>query len=279
MENEKSLCRRRERRFKTRAGHILHCETLVKGDKMHHGTVIDISPSGLRLLCEGKFAIGETFVVELKTERSHGSYEGIVRRVEPWVAGQSVIGCQLTQKIPDEILETLARENVVDRRRDGRVPWTQPAHMSWELQAGEVDVTVCDCSPGGLKIISKTPIPDATRLRIRMTPDGGDELVINAKSVWQTEDADTYVVGVEFTKKDLPEVIARVLEENDPDRVPTARTVTVHRWIRRSVLVAASVTILAFGLSQTNAWTAIQQLDYDELLTRMQILTKAFTRD
>ncbi len=248
MNAKETLCQRRERRFKTSDDQSLRCDTNVSDEELVQGAVIDISPGGLRLLCEGNFSVGQTFCTELKTERSHGTYRGVIRRLEPWMAGQSILGCELLDPIPAEILETLAQQGIVNRRSDDRACWNQSGKISWELQPGEFDVEIHDCSPGGLKLSSQTCLPDDLRLRIRVDVGEEEPIVVDAKTVWQLEQDNGVLAGLAFTKREVPEAITRILG-NQSDQSESDQPA-----IRQSILVAAAAILLSVAIMQTGWW-------------------------
>ncbi len=250
MNAQTTLSRRKERRFKTCDDQPLRCVTFVDFEDPVEGTVIDISASGLRLLCDGNFNVGQAFLTELKTDRLHGVFPGVVRRVQPWTEGKSVLGCQLLETIPDDVLAALATEGVLNRRDHERVEWKQPAKATWELRSGEIDIEIQDCSLGGLKIYSQTEVPDDTRLRIRVDIGDGEQMVVDAKTRWQRKHLDGYLAGLAFTSQKVPEVIRRIVarEANVDDRQPSA---TRKRSIVRGILVAAAIVLIGLVVSQT----------------------------
>ncbi|QDT12361.1 PilZ domain-containing protein [Planctomycetes bacterium K23_9] len=249
MEDEATLCVRKERRYKTCDDQSLRCDTFVEFDEPVQGNVIDISPGGLRMLSEGTFKIGQPFVTELKTNELHGVFPGIVRRVEPWVDGKSVLGVQLLESIPEEVLESLAHENVINRRREDRVDWRQNAKLNWELHESQVDIEIQDCSSGGLKIALKEPLPEGARLRIHvLSPDTDEETIIAAKTVWQSERKGTFEAGLAFITREIPDLVADVLSHG---MVAEVDSLNRKRSMRRSVLVAAVATVLCLALTQT----------------------------
>jgi hypothetical protein len=217
------------------------------------GAVIDISSRGVRLLCEGSFAVGQTFVTELHTDRSHGSFRGVIRRVEPWMGGKLILGCQLLDAVPAEILEGLAQQGAVNRRRDDRVDWNQPAKISWELQPGNVEIEIQDCSPGGLKISSPVTIPDDLRLRICVDVGEEEPLLVDAKSVWQLPQQEGVLAGLAFTRKEVPDAIRRILGMADTDE-GLASMSRQRTMLRRGIVAAAAVFTLAVAVWQTGLW-------------------------
>ncbi len=208
---DRSICNRKERRFKTNDSGRLRCETAVNDGCVRHGTVVDLSNTGIRMLCEGRFEVGQAFCTELTTERSHGIYSGVIRRVEPWVGGQSILGCSLSDAIPDSVLRDLANEDAINRRSDGRVRLSQPAKLSWPLNPTEIDVDLHDYSTGGLKLLSPVAIPEEVRLRIRMEVGQAEELTVEARAVWTREFEHGWVAGVAFTQPEAPSLVADML--------------------------------------------------------------------
>ena len=116
-------CRRKEPRFKICDGQSLPCQTSVgeKSDSLKDGSVIDLSTTGIRILCEGNFVVGQEFATQLVANERQGEFRGVIRRVEPWVGGKSILGCQLLDPIPSELLQELAMLGIVNRRIDPRV--------------------------------------------------------------------------------------------------------------------------------------------------------------
>ena len=217
---DETMCKRKERRFKTCDERLLLCNVFVDVDDPVPGSVIDISPQGLRLLCGAEFRVGKAFLVELKTDRLHGVFPGVIRRVTPWVGGESVLGCQLLEPIPDEILQTLAKERVVNRRREDRVQWSKKATLLWELESEAVDAEIIDCSPGGLKIFSTKHIKDNMCVRLTLDTEDKEGVIIDAKTVWSTKSnnadgVDGWFLGVTFIRNGVPDVVVKVLEENE----------------------------------------------------------------
>jgi hypothetical protein len=246
MDAQTTFSRRKQRRYKTCDEQPLRCVTFVEFEDPVEGTVIDLSANGLRLLCGGQFAVGQAFLTELKTDRLHGVFPGVVRRVQPWTEGKSVLGCQLLESIPDNLLAALATEGVLNRRDHARFQWKQPAKATCELQSSEIDIEIQDCSLGGLKIYTQTEIPDAARLRIRVGMEGGEQEVVNAKTRWQKKHHDGYLAGLAFTSQKIPEVIRGIIAgKADCDDVE----VTVHRNRPRLLGMLAAAAIILIGLA------------------------------
>ncbi len=262
MNNEETLCKRKERRFKTCEENGLKCLVFVDVNEPVSGTVIDVSPSGLRLLVEGRPNIGDPFITELTSNRLHGVFPGIIRRVTPWVDGKYVLGVQLLETIPDSILETLANESVINRRGGDRVEWRQPAIISWELNTEDVEIEIQDCSRGGLKLFSKTKLPMDANMRILVQVAAGEEMVMEGVTVWERK-ADAVPVegwhyGLAFTRKEIPAAVRKVLGELDPveDLPPRPKKIITapnddDPILSQCLLVMAAIVVLTVGVMQT----------------------------
>jgi hypothetical protein len=245
---DRAICSRKERRYTASSDRLLRCETTVEEGGLRPGHVVDLSSSGIRLLCDGLFQVGQTIRTQLLTDRSHGIYCGTVRRVEPWVDGQSILGCSLEDAIPQSVLEELAAEGIVNRRSDDRYTVDRTAAVSWQLNTGEVEVKIKDYSSGGLRVESSLPIPTDTRLRIRIELSD-EELVLTGKSVWQQESADRYMAGIAFTHLDAPTHISK-LAPRQTATLPSAglpssdRPISVLRGLAVATGVAAACYVL-----------------------------------
>ena len=253
METDTTPNQRKERRFVTCDQERLQTETFIEFEEPVGGTVIDISQHGLRLLSCGKFQVGQPFVTELKTDQLHGVFPGIIRHVQPWMEGKSVLGCQLLEPIPNDVLETLARDNVINRRDDQRYVWNQDAKMSWELSSGEVDVQIEDCSQSGLKVVSQVPVPDDVCVRIRISAPDQESVSVAARTAWQYECDESYSLGFAFTKRETPKLIRDVLGKAKP-KLESADSDQPQSSLQPGFLVAATVLICGAAIIQAKIW-------------------------
>lgn len=244
MTNEDSNCRRKEPRFKASEDKKLLCQVFVDVNEPVQGHVLDVSSNGLRMFCEGDFQSGSAFLTELKTDVLHGVFPGIVRRVTPWVGGGCVLGCQLLETIPDEVLEELARQHIVNRRQDERVEWNQPAKMTFQLGPGEIDVTIKDCSSGGLRLVSTDRVPDDTCVRLKLPGNAENPVTIEARTVWQTQIEEGWSVGLSFIRREVPESVVQILCSQKAE--PESRNEGLD--LRRAAVVTAAVATFVFAM-------------------------------
>ena len=233
--SKRTVDTRKEPRFKTGEGDKqLHCETTLSVCGIRRGTVVDISKSGIRLLCEGAFEVGQPIFTELTTDRSHGIYQGLIRRVEPWNNEMSILGCSLDDPIPEDVLEELAGDGVVNRRAEDRMEIEEKAKVSWQLNNGqEFEVDVKDYSPGGMRLASTIDIPANVRLRVRFDRAGEEPVVVEAKAVWYAWTGKDIEAGVQFTDAESPRRFAshirRIAEADAEQRTSTQQPATALR--------------------------------------------------
>lgn len=262
MGDSEPICNRREPRYRICDGQELACDTAFN-ERLHEGAVVDVSSMGMRVRCDGKFKVGLPIAIELKTDRSHGIYGGTIRRVEPWVAGQSVLGCQLDDPIPDEVLEELASTGIVNRRCDERVTWDKTAAMSWELQPGEIEIEIRDYSPGGMRVYAETPIPEHVRLRIRVETEDEEDVIVAATSVWKVDSNEGCHAGLAFTSSDAP----RQLADAHHGLAPESNTDGARPRLRVGVAVMAAVVLLTVAAVK---FTPLLELGNQQLIPAIQ---------
>jgi len=208
--------RRKEERFQTSDEHCLHSRTSLSPtdpEQSWDGIIVDISPSGMRLLTDGEFDPGQAIWIELLSTHSHGVFAAHIRRVEPWTGGKQILGCSLCDPIPEDVLEELARNKIINRRRDGRFSISRPCTISWPLSVGEIDAEIRDYSAGGMKLLSADRIPDATRMRIRFDTEG-ESFTIEARPTWRRHTEQGWITGFAFQDAESSSRINEALDRH-----------------------------------------------------------------
>ena len=196
---------RKQRRFKTNEAQALACCIEVDGQDGSSGTVIDLSNSGMRLLCSEQCRVGQSICVTMDTDLPTTMFHGEVRYVEPWVGGQTILGCSLTESIGDAVLHKLADEGFLNRRSDPRIEVTHSAQMFWPLHPDRVDIELRDYSNGGLMIHTDVAIPDDKRLRVCISGDDDNDLCVETKLQWKRVSGNGCLAGLAFVHNERPE--------------------------------------------------------------------------
>jgi len=238
---------RKQRRFKTNEAQALACCIEVDGVGGNTGTVIDLSNSGARLLCGGQYRVGQSIQVTMDTDLPTDVFHGEVRYVEPWVGGQTILGCSLNESIGDAVLHKLADQGFLNRRSDPRIEVVHPAKMFWPLHPDRVDIELRDYSNGGLMIHTDVAIPDDKRLRVIIDGDDDDDLCVETKLQWKRVSGNGCLAGLAFVHNDAPQRVARVLGLTNQDDKTSDAKKSGHGWGKLVFLSVAAVLILVAG--------------------------------
>jgi hypothetical protein len=188
-----------------------------------------------------------TISTEFKTRRSHGTYRGVIRSVEPWAGTQSMLGCELSEPIQSEVLQELIDAGIVNRRCDDRITWDKPAGLSGDQKPDELDVEIRDYSPGGIRVFSQQPIPDSVVLNVRVQCSLGNEIVVAATTIWKSQKGDGCHAGLAFATCDGPHKISEIHQYEEFGIEPEGYSPP--RWIRPSLVAGAAgvlFTVTAF---------------------------------
>ncbi|MDE0864978.1 MAG: PilZ domain-containing protein [Rubripirellula sp.] len=241
--------KRKQRRYKTNQAQALRCEAEVDSGQVTAGTVVDLSNSGMRLLCSGQFHVGEKIKISLEANSPTDMFIGVIKYVEPWVGGQTILGCNLDGGIDDSVLHKLADQGFLNRRSDPRIEVTHPATMFWPLHSDRVDIELRDYSNGGLMIHSEVSIPDDKRLRVCIDGEEDSDLCVETKLQWKRVSDKGYVAGLAFVHNDAPQRVAKVLGLMSKKN-PNEGRKTSRRFVPRMLLVGlAAMLVLSIAIA------------------------------
>jgi len=246
---EASADNRKQRRFKTNEAQVLACSIEVGGTKSWSGTVIDLSNNGMRLLSSGHYRVGDKIRVVMDTDLPTDEFLGEVRYVEPWVGGQTILGCSLNAHIGDAVLHELADQGFLNRRSDPRIEVTHPAKMFWPLHPDRVDIELRDYSNGGLMIHTDVVIPDDKRLRVCIDGEGGSDLCFETRLQWKRVSENGCIAGLAFVHNDAPQRVARILGITTSNELNTGKNKAGRRLRATLFFGLAVVVLLTVGLA------------------------------
>ncbi|MDB4749514.1 PilZ domain-containing protein [Rubripirellula sp.] len=238
---------RKQRRFKTNEAQALACRIEVDGNEASSGTVIDLSNSGMRLLGGGQYRVGQEIRVAMDIDLPTDVFHAEVRYVEPWVGGQTILGCSLTESIGDAVLHKLADQGFLNRRSDPRIEVIHPAKMFWPLHPDRVDIEVRDYSNGGLMIHTEVAIPDDKRLRVCIDGVDDNDLCVETKLQWKRLSGDGCLAGLAFVHHDAPQRVARVLGLTTPSDMKNGTKKSVWDFGSLLYFTLAAVLLLVVG--------------------------------
>jgi hypothetical protein len=168
----------------------------------------NISTGGLQLIAPGRLRKGDRLNLSLQSHGFAAQPTAIVRWAiidgEGWIAG-----CQFEEPLQSENLDQLARDGILDRRQDQRIPISLDAQIAIEGTQGTLDCTIADYSNGGLNIEMSADVVPGQKVRVSVG-DSGNHADVYAVVRWS--DRMLGVVGFEFLREHDRESFLTCLE-------------------------------------------------------------------
>ena len=215
----------------------VHRKNSIEGqpDTAIAATIDDLSQSGIRIRTTDPMNFHEKVVLEVENKRgSCFVAKAEIRHIQPDLRGDGgwISGCILSELLPDDLLDALARIGLVNRRRYDRKEVKLPAKVKVEMNSDEIKVDVIDLSRNGISFRCDQEIQVGSKIQIGFW--GRAKLLsfcLRACRCTQTEEG--WIVGCSPLKGDLNELFASL------DRPVTVPPVAVNGFI----LVAGSLMI------------------------------------
>ena len=163
-------------------------------------TLIDVSRQGLKLSLSEPLAFDE--VVHLEVHCREPDVDFAVTAEVKWLrrnddAGAWIIGCSVSNRIPDEFFEEIASYGAYNRRAAPRHDMTKQAVVRWEACQKKIPVGIVNLSPGGFCISSPEYAQVGKGLLLELEGSDGKQIQVTAKSKWQLEFESGYLIGCE----------------------------------------------------------------------------------
>lgn len=216
-------------------------------DHIAHGTLADISRTGLRSALPNNIPVGTHVRLQLSVPEAYLDLicEGVIRWAQPRDHDSWWIGCFLDQKLEDSVIEALAQADVINRRSDERFAIRVPAEAKGELSGELVSVKLVNYSGGGLCIETDDPSLNANgRLLLIFNRDQDNETRVTLRSVWSEQGNGVIRIGCSYLSNNGFERVRSVVEpdrEDDPN--PMAQFARAKRGI--STIIVYAVVMLA----------------------------------
>jgi len=154
------------------------------------------------------------------------------------------VGCQIQTAIDEEILEELAERGLLDRRNSARHSVNAEAMAQWELREDSVPVQLLNLSSEGFCLASDQPTNVGSRLKLTLSDENGQPShEILARSKWQTEFENGYMIGCELSVEDIFDLVGYFADS--PKHEPIA---TVTRPQFRPLLTGAAILAVVAAL-------------------------------
>jgi hypothetical protein len=176
-----------------------------------------MSRGGLKLSVPVELAIHE--VVQLRVENEELQMDLAEPAQIRWVrrAPDSDgwhVGCQIQTAIDEKVLEELAERGLLDRRNSARHSVNAEAMAQWELCEDSVPVQLLNLSSEGFCLASDQPTNVGSRLKLTLSDENGEFCQeILARSKWQTEFENGYMIGCELAVEDIFDLVGYFTEK------------------------------------------------------------------
>jgi hypothetical protein len=105
------------------------------------------------------------------------------------------LGCSFDPPLPEEDLQRLLSEGVLDRRRSDRKRVEHRASATWELNSTPTDVAIVDLSQGGFCLRSPLPAEPASRLKLQVSSPSSLPIEAAATVQWRMQTRDGHLLG------------------------------------------------------------------------------------
>jgi len=173
--------------------------------------LIDISRRGLKLSLSEPLKFNEMVDIKLRCSEPHIDF--VLSAEVKWLRHNSdamawIIGCSVSNQIPDEFFKETAMYGAYDRRSALRYDFKKLAVARWEACQDEIPVGIVNMSPGGFCISSPEPGHVDKRIWLDLENTDGKRIHVTARSVWQVQFESGYLIGCE-SSVDLSREIIR----------------------------------------------------------------------
>ncbi len=194
---------------------------LVRVDDQQETVVIpaelrQISLGGARMVTQRPLLLEET--LNMKVTFDEVDFESIVDARVAWarpLRGEDwLIGCAFSPDLPEAMLDEMARQELIDRRKFGRMIAEIPAKYRKPGSQEKLDATVVDVSPGGLCLAVDSAEGLGAQVQIIVQADE-KEFAARARVCWRmdNENSESTLIGCEFVVPKEATAMRQVLEE------------------------------------------------------------------
>lgn len=174
--------------------------------------IVDISLNGFKLSCHMAFEFQEKLVILLPRRDGKDSIlvTAEVRWVQPMGKSWSA-GCLIAESFPDDYIDEISQDGILDRRTSDRHLTDQNAVGRWELSQQDAPIAIRNVSANGLGIFVREESEVGKRIRIKLK---GSDSSITAKAVWQRKVDKGYQIGCEVLEGSPYSVIESAITES-----------------------------------------------------------------
>ncbi len=121
--------------------------------------------------------------------------------VRPHDADNWLVGFAFEVPFTLQDMTQLAKQGLIERRRDQRKSVEIAAFARWELSERCVPVQILDVSPGGFALRVPEPVHQGARILLTVSDDVSAEKPVMARTLWATEQDGEHLAGCGFVSK------------------------------------------------------------------------------
>lgn len=223
------------------------CRTSESGPETIPADLLDMSRCGLKLSIPTQLEVHE--VIQLHLVNDELGLNLIESAQIRWVrekaeTGTWDVGCEIQRGIDENVLEELAERGLLDRRDSARHNVTAEGLAQWELSEDSVPVQLLNLSTEGFCLASDQATNVGSRLKLTLIDDDGQSQVeILARSRWQHEFENGYLIGCELAMDDVFDLVGYFADSPQPSVENDGR------WLRLSLLSGAAILAIVATLS------------------------------
>jgi hypothetical protein len=214
---------RREERYRLADSKALGIKIeMVSADKKTRidAELIDISPGGVRLCSTSPARKGQSLRIEIVPKGLEMSLSAWAKVCWTTLApkGGHLLGCSVEPRIPQELLNHLAANGVLERRHDARrkVRITLPG--CWELSPKELEVSLVNISAGGACLSMTNGGKPGDRIRLTLPGDKPRPTYLILTACWQIRADNGYIVGCTYGQQTAYGKLLQLADAQQPRR-------------------------------------------------------------
>jgi hypothetical protein len=214
---------RSEVRFAPREGVTVDASVQAEGSSFSINVeVMDISPSGAKLVLSSPLRSGDNLTFMLSTEdssvelRQTGNSRWVrLTRGYRWIAG-----VRFDEPIDIEQLERIVTAGCFEQRAAPRFDVSIQGTARRESTTEDMDVAITNLSATGFRLSSPQQVQPGERVLVGADSENG-EVVFPAHVRWSGKQSDEYSLGCEFVNKDIFRHLKHYLPTGDAETEPS----------------------------------------------------------
>lgn len=200
---------RRERRFGLGNSDLtVKITRLATKDRQQNNEVVnalpqDVSLNGLKLMSPCPLLFEELVGLEFHSQSADVKFKAVAEvrwiRQDEDNEDQWIIGCRITDGMPEESLDKLSNVGGIERRRISRTKTKLEAELQLPTTSERHPISIVDFSGQGLRFCTEIQIQGKQPVKVYLKNELGNELEVVCKTRWSQAYESGYFVGCEVS--------------------------------------------------------------------------------